>query len=259
MQHMPDKEFDNLFRDKFMDAEIEPSANLWANIEQQLTPKRKRSFPIYWMAAASVAVAITALLVFQKTEKIKLRGTSEVTNINKPTVADVIAVPTTGTTQVAETSTEPSTKSFANVTTKTEMAKVQNLQFVTPENKTEKNQEDLQPNGMIAHLPIKKIEIEPMNVVPKEAVVAADNSQTMMASAEVPQKLENVNAISETETATEKKGIRNVGDLVNFVVEKIDKRDKKLIRFNTDDDDNSSIIGINLGFVRLNQKNKNRN
>lgn len=81
----------------------------------------------------------------------------------------------------------------------------------------------------------------------------------MMASAEVPQRLDNVNTISETEIATEKKGIRNVGDLVNFVVEKIDKRDKKLIRFNTDDDDNSSIVGINLGFVRLNPKNKNRN
>lgn len=258
MQHMPDKEFDNLFRDKFMDAEIEPSANLWANIEQQLTPKRKRSFPIYWMAAASVAIAITALLVFQKTEKIKLYGPGEVA-INKPVATDVIAVPGEVTTQVAETSTEPSTKSFANATSKTNMPRVQNLQYGTPENKTEKNQEDLQPNNMIAHLPIKKIEIEPMNVVPKEAVATTDNSQTMIASAEVPQKLENVNSISETETATEKKGIRNVGDLVNFVVDKIDKRDKKLIRFNTDDDDNSSIIGINLGFVKLNQKNKNRN
>lgn len=259
MQHMPDKEFDNLFRDKFIDAEIEPSANLWANIESQLTPKRKRSFPIYWMAAASVAVAITALLVFQKTEKIKLRGTSEVASANKPATEDVIAVPSENIAQVAETSTMPSTKSFASATPKTEMAKVQNLQYGAPEKKIEKNQEDLQPNNMIAHLPIKKIEIEPMNVVPKETVVAADNNQTMIASAEVTQKLENANTISETEVATEKKGIRNVGDLVNFVVEKIDKRDKKLIRFNTDDDDNSSIIGINLGFVKLNSKNKNRN
>lgn len=256
MQHMPDKEFDNLFRDKFIDAEIEPSANLWANIESQLTPKRKRSFPIYWMAAASVAVAITALLVFQKTDKIKLRGTGEVAMTNQ-TTTDAIAVPTQ-VTQVAETTVEPNTKSFANATPKTEMQKVQNLQYITPQNKIEKNQEDLQPNEMIAHLPIKKIEIEPMNVVPKETA-AADNNQTMIASAEVPQKLENANAISETEVATEKKGIRNVGDLVNFVVEKIDKRDKKLIRFNTDDDDNSSIIGINLGFVKLNSKNKNRN
>ena len=85
MQHMPDKEFDQLFRDKFNDAEIAPSANLWANIEQQLEPKRKRTFPMYWMAAASIVVAITAMLVFQKTEKIQLRGTDAIADV---TVSD---------------------------------------------------------------------------------------------------------------------------------------------------------------------------
>lgn len=256
MQHMPDKEFDNLFKDKFRDAEIAPSANLWANIEQQLAPKRKRSFPVYWMAAASVTVAITALLVFQKTEKIRLRGVAAVA-ITGQTAAPI----TTGNTVIAEenlsNTANNSNKSFANAPVQT--MKVRTAENVLPENNLEKKENDLQPNAMIAHLPIKKIEIEPMNVVPKEAAVATENSQTMMASAEVPQRLENVNTISETEVATEKKGIRNVGDLVNFVVEKIDKRDKKLIRFNTDDDDNSSIIGINLGFVRLNPKNKNKN
>ena len=65
MQHMPDKDFDNLFRDKFMDAEIEPSVNLWAKIEDQLEPRRKRTLPIYWMAAASIVIAFTAILVFR--------------------------------------------------------------------------------------------------------------------------------------------------------------------------------------------------
>ena len=49
MQQMQDKEFDKLFKDRFEDAEIEPSANLWANIEHELAPKKKRVFPIYWM------------------------------------------------------------------------------------------------------------------------------------------------------------------------------------------------------------------
>jgi hypothetical protein len=57
--------------------------------------------------------------------------------------------------------------------------------------------------------------------------------------------------VIETET---KPSIRNIGDLVNLVVEKIDKRDKKLIRFATDDDDNSSLVGINIGFIKLNKK-----
>ena len=46
MHHMQDKEFDQLFKDKFDDAQIEPSANLWANIEAELVPKRKRVFPV---------------------------------------------------------------------------------------------------------------------------------------------------------------------------------------------------------------------
>lgn len=256
MQHMPDKEFDNLFRNKFSDAEIVPSADLWANIEQQLGPKRKRSIPIYWMAAASVAVAITALLVFQKTEKIRLRGTTEVATLGQ--TADPITA--AGTAIGEETMANTATNHvFANTQVKT--MKVRTAENVPAENNLQQKEGDLQPSAMIAHLPIKKIEIEPMNVVPKEAMAATptEQSQTMMASAEVPQQLGNMNTISETEFATEKKGIRNVGDLVNFVVDKIDKRDKKLIRFNTDDDDNSSIVGINLGFVRLNPKNKNKN
>lgn len=254
MQHMPDKEFDNLFRDKFMDAEIAPSADLWANIAQQIEPKRKRSFPVLWMAAASVAVAITALLVFQKTEKIQLRGASVATNVNANVATDEMAIASSETeTQVAAVTT----RNFASAPVKT--MKVSTAQNIVAENSSEKKEDDLQPNPMIAHLPIKKIEIEPMNVVPKETAVAVENTQSIvLASADVPQKIENENTISETEAATEKKGIRNVGDLVNFVVDKIDKRDKKLIRFNTDDDDNSSIVGINLGFVRFNPK-KNRN
>ena len=254
MQHMPDKEFDNLFKDRFMDAELAPSADLWANIAQQLEPKRKRNFPVYWMAAAGVAVAITALLVFQKTEKIQLRGVSMAAHVNVDKTDDAMAIANTETEVDA---TIANSKSFVSSPVKT--MRVSTAQNVATENNLEKKEDDLQPNPMIAHLPIKKIEIEPMNVVPKETAVAVENTQTVIASADVPQRMENANAIGETEAVTEKKGIRNVGDLVNFVVEKIDKRDKKLIRFNTDDDDNSSIVGINLGFVRFNPKSKNRN
>ena len=90
MQHMPDKDFDNLFRDKFIEAEIEPSANLWAKIEEQLEPKRKRTFPIYWMAAASIAVVFTAMMVFQKTDKIQLRPDEATTAITSPIVEQPI-------------------------------------------------------------------------------------------------------------------------------------------------------------------------
>lgn len=247
MQHMPDKEFDQLFRDKFSDAEIEPSANLWANIEQQITPKRKRTFPIYWMAAASIVVAITAMLVLQKTEKIQLRGAAAIADVtnadNKPEVLH-------------------ENNMSANLPTKTFVANENNVASTkvslinVSDNKGVKgnlknNEEPVQPMLADGRLPIKQQELKPLDVAPiKEATV---ESPIVYAQVVVEQDLDE-NAINENNV--EKKGIRNVGDLVNFVVDKVDKREKKLLRFNTDDDDNSSLVGINIGFLKFNKKDK---
>ena len=48
--------------------------------------------------------------------------------------------------------------------------------------------------------------------------------------------------------------IRNVGDLINFVVEKVDKREQKFLQFKSDDDDNSSLVAINIGPFKLNAR-----
>jgi hypothetical protein len=61
------------------------------------------------------------------------------------------------------------------------------------------------------------------------------------------------NAVNENDQV-EKKGIRNAGDLINFVVEKIDKREQKFLKFSTDEDDNSSLVGINIGFIKINSR-----
>lgn len=244
---MPDKEFDQLFRDKFSDAEIEPSANLWANIEQQLAPKRKRTFPIYWMAAASIAVVMTAMLVFQKTEKIQLHGTA--------TIADV-------TTTAVEHVVENNLNTTANLPIKTFVADENNMASkkvslinsadhkVVKEN-AKNIEETMQPILADTRLPIKQQEVRPLDVAPiKETIVESPIVYAQV----LPQEDLNENAISES--GVERKGIRNVGDIVNFVVDKVDKRDKKLLRFNTDDDDNSSIVGINIGFLKFNKKDK---
>lgn len=245
MQHMPDKDFDNLFRDKFMDAEIEPSANLWAKIEDQLEPKRKRTLPIYWMAAASVAVVFTATLVFQKSEKIQLHPDDVKVAITAP-----IEVPSTTEEIVA---TAPAQNeivvkhSFAST-------KVNTPVKVTPaisENNLQNNEVSMQPNETNVHLAIKRTEVKPIDVLP----VAPIEDPIVIAQVDPQQKVET-DVISELDHTTERKGIRNVGDLVNYVVDKVDKRDKKLVRFNTDDDDNSSIVGINIGFLKLNKKNR---
>lgn len=245
MQHMPDKDFDNLFRDKFMDAEIEPSANLWAKIEDQLEPKRKRTLPIYWMAAASIAVVVTATFVFQKTEKIQLHPDNVTVAVTNP-----VEVPATTEEIVATTPAQ------SNVVAKHSFASIKvnapvKLMNAISENNLQKNEVSMQPNEAVAHLDIKRAEARPIDVLP----VAPVESPIVIAQVDPQQKVET-DVINELDHATERKGIRNVGDLVNYVVDKVDKRDKKLVRFNTDDDDNSSIVGINIGFLKLNKKNR---
>lgn len=251
MQHMPDKEFDNLFRDRFKDAEIEPSANLWANIEQQLAPKRKRSIPVYWMAAATIAVAFTAMLAFQKTEKIQLHLDETTAKVNTPNVEETQDFAVTRTTEptfpVSETVVNKNRLVAAQVKTPSVKAVLVA--------KTEENQKNIQtamqPEVSDYRLAIKQAEVKPLDVLAvKEALV---ESPTMTAALVENPKFES-GIITETESSTERKGIRNVGDLVNFVVDKVDKREKKFLKFNTDDDDNSSIIGINIGFLKFNSK-----
>lgn len=247
MQHMPDKEFDQLFREQFMNAEIEPSANLWSKIEQQLEPKRKRAFPVYWMAAASVAVAFTAMMLFQQPEKIQLQGQPAVT------VEQQAALPVTSSEaeHTAMDSAVPAAKPVFAVTgiTARQLSPVKND---GAENIPANITLSMQPQEDFARLPIKQADPKPMDVLP---VTAAQTENPLMIAQVDPQRTES-NVISETDHVTERKGIRNVGDLVNYVVDKVDKRDKKLVRFNTDDDDNSSIVAINIGFLKLNKKDR---
>jgi hypothetical protein len=50
--------------------------------------------------------------------------------------------------------------------------------------------------------------------------------------------------------------IKSFGDLVNVVVAKVDKRKDKIIEFTDTDGDESTITGINLGFVSIKKEDK---
>lgn len=247
MQHMPDKDFDKLFKDSFMDAEIEPSADLWGNIAEQLEPKKKRLFPVMWMAAASVAVVASVLLFTQGGDKVYLQGAAVET-------AAVIPTAVTETVPVAVTE-EPTAVTTLPVTKSAHSGKKSSVQSVgVVENlETQKNIiASLQPSEKNERLEFKRAGVKPLDVTPVEEVIADNQTATVIAA--IPQKVEYTEEIEDVNN--NKKGIRNMGDLINYVVDKVDKRDKKIIKFDTDDDDNSSIIGLNIGFLKLNKKNK---
>lgn len=246
MQHIPDKDFDQLFKDKFKDAEVKPSLDLWTNIAPQTKPKRKSRFPLLWLAAASIALVLSAVLWSNRTEKMQL------------VAAAVKAKPTKQQLEVGEAIIEPQLEEAPEIPAavhqlsgaKTSTTKV----FVKTQAKVvdKIGSDTMQPAVDNNHLVIKKPTLD--QPVLKQISPTAVNEEVMYAQVET-----TTVAMEELEFADEsvsKKGIRNMGDLINYVVEKVDKRDKKLIKFDTDDDDNSTIIGLNIGFVKLNKRDK---
>ncbi len=248
MQHIPNSEWDNLFKNKFDNAEITPSANVWASIEAKLAPQKKRILPIYWWAAASVVLITTTLLVFTKTGKTDFNGLKHsptVASKNKPSkplskTDTLFTLKPDDKKQVIKiwaSAKKPKTKIDKNIIDKT-----------FKNNKLSKN-EAITPNLQIAYKPTKKIETNATDtlliasILPPQQAIAITQTDTT-----------SINKNTITQAKIPQKGIRNVGDLVNFLVNKVDKRAKKLIKFNTDEGGNSSIAAINIGFIQLNSK-----
>ncbi|WP_316818738.1 hypothetical protein [Pedobacter nyackensis] len=233
---MKDKEFDQLFKDKFEDLEVQPSAGLWNNIAAELKPVKKRAFPFYWAAAAVALMILSVVLIAPDQEKIRLQGTASTVNessaLTGPQVAALSSVKTVVENEVRTYKSTPL--------------------VIAPrldEAAAEKEFKAKQPK-LIATRPVVKADDIIIDPKPVEASVIGDNS-VVIAKAYVADDTNN-GVITEADPAVYK-GIRNVGDLVNYVVDKVDKRERKFLKFNTDED-NSSLIGINIGFIKLNSK-----
>lgn len=249
MQPIRDKDFDQLFKDAFADAEVTPSRDLWSNIESEIAPKKKRIIPIYWLSAAAVLlIATIGILVYQQ-QNTSSRGKQLASNtiekakpvVQEPVVKDSLA---------------------------TIVAPVENITPVLPVR--------AKAVSAIAKIKVKK-DVKPAVEQPR-IVTAPEMQKTIIAKVEEPKKDINtkieeailqpkeeiLTAVVATPVKTDdpvneneqsNKGIRNVGDVVNLIVNKMDKRKDKLIQFRTDDDD-SSLASINIGPFKIGKRNK---
>lgn len=233
---MQDKAFDQLFKDALAHAEVQPSAHLWNNLAKDLKePVARPRLPVYWMAAAAVAVVLLSVrLLMPGQEKIKLQGTALITGDkgNATVVAQNTALTEDAGGKVAEKSTPLVIAPRVN------------------EAAMEKDFLAMQPKEALIRHDVKRGQ----EVAEAKRPIVPDvtsSQDIVLAKVDVPE-VPDQNVPVENEEP-EHKGIRNFGDLVNYVVDKVDKREQKFLKFNTDDD-NSSLIGINIGFIRLNAK-----
>ncbi|RYE32709.1 MAG: hypothetical protein EOP42_09120 [Sphingobacteriaceae bacterium] len=246
-----DKELDDLFNSKLNDIEIEPNTNLWNNIAAELDqkPKKKSIVPVLRIAAGIIVILSAGLLFLQKNEpvnnqlvkktaKLELRkidpSKNQIKNLGDKNSMLLLSAKNKA---VKEASAKNKTKTFRTKTfiaakPKVEENIIQTLAQVKPENvkiNPSQTQVALVPDASISLKPQSETEIlQPVIVKPP-----------VLAAAIHPVKVKH-------------KRIRSIGDVVNLVMEKVDKREDKLIQFSdSDDGDESNVTGINLGIINL--------
>jgi len=259
---MQDNEFDDLFRAKLDNVEVEPSAEVWTNINAELDgKKRNRSILPMLSIAASVIILITAGILFipkRDNGTIKNQKPNNLAHINasssvvKPVNNPSVMAQVTNDAQVAAIQTAVNHMTRVHHAKSIEMPVIQKQQDAPTIAKVEPIKIDDQP--VLAVVSQKADESKkavvpdietPLSVKQSSAdPTAGSPSQPVLASAQIPV------STREVKPTVRKRGIHNIGDLVNLVVAKVDKRKDKVIEF-TDTDDESTITGVHIGALKI--------
>ncbi|MCZ4221708.1 hypothetical protein [Pedobacter rhodius] len=250
MQPIQDKDFDKLFATAFEDAEITPSRDLWSNIEKEIEPKKKRVIPIYWLSAAAVLlIATVGFLVYRQQEvKSKQFANKIEPKLVKPAVESLPVNDATKTLDVQTDKIEQTLPLSSNPVDA--IAKTKVKESVKP---VEKQKVVTAPEMQKQESMIAKVEVPKEDIKAKiDELVSKSNTETVIVSAAATIKADEV---AGDDNQGDNKGIRNVGDVVNLIVNKVDKRKDKFIQFRTDDDD-SSLSSINIGPFKFGKKKK---
>lgn len=277
MKVMSDKEFDKAFKSSFEDFEVEPTAKSWENISAQLNDKPKgKKFPIFWLsAAASVVIVLSiGISIYQKPadEIIKLRAkenpknnivdieqtSPQYSNNNKTAKVnnDVKVIEQGDKLLVANSSTQKNNVKRVGVnavaTEKINASEKNNLPDATISPKANVLSINNIETVIAETKPVRKPTVTEKIIAEEEArKVSSNNNQTALATNTNDENLNNEGA-----TGNRKLKIKSVGDLVNFVVAKVDKRDEKIIKISKTDESDNEITGINLGLFKFRKAEK---
>lgn len=254
--NMQDKEMDQLFRTKLDNYEIEPSANVWANISNELNqPAQRKSFVPLLRIAASILVLVSAGLFFLPKKQVvtnppkgnRLAQTPIVKpatpvqpGVNQQTTNPVAPVqPVQPKQQIAAVSHHTTVQQPAAISPKPEVdmvpqvnpANSQQLIAAVDNNKTAGTNHAM-PEGPIKLTPA---EDTPGFITKPANAITASNTP---------------DAGNDEQPPVKKRKAHGLGGFLNKVIAAVDKRDDKIIEF-TDTDEGDSVTGINLGILKM--------
>lgn len=238
---MQDNEFDAYFKANFIGAELDAPADMWAKIENGLPQKNQRNFRLLGMVATLAIAVCAGLLLLQKNHKIKLHGKENTTSSQVATdVGRKIK------------STKPAVDKPLGVSEGKGNAVVyKHNENQLVKNKSPKKIPAVQPSRANLHLPNKSVlamqKSDTINNITVKRVALA------MAAPDKNRPVLEIGNDAQTSVKTEKRNIDGIGDLVNYVVDKVDKRENKFIRFYSDGE-GTSLVSVNIGILKWNGK-----
>lgn len=274
MKAMLDNEFDKAFKSSFEDFEVEPSTNSWENIAAKLDEKPKgKKLPVFWLSAAASVVIVLGIGIslYQKPgdDIIRLRKkatpnnevlsneqNNELYSKNTPSINNDVIV--SGDDKIDNTQSN-----VINNEAKTANIKSVKKQVIKPSEKNIIPDATITPNENVlviknveeviaATKPVRKPTVTEKMIAAEEAKkVSLNNNQTALAINNT-----DVTPSDEGAQSERKLKIKSVGDLVNFVVAKVDKRDEKIIKIGKTEESDTEITGINLGLFKFRKAEK---
>lgn len=231
---MSDKEFDSLFQEKLYSFEAEPSDAVWKGIAEQLSPaKKKKAFPVLWLAAASIAIMVSfGLWLSAHKEPIKLTGTAG---------ADVITP-----------KMEAPEKSILNNRVQVEPIPVASskVKEATSEVILARKMEPIKSIAAPVNQQAVIEKIKPDLVIEEKRRAMEEEIIDKPVLAIVSEPGTDGN---ENELHAKQRRVNTVGSLVNFVVSKVDKRKDKIIQFE-EGNEGTMVSGLNLGLLKYQAK-----
>jgi hypothetical protein len=241
---MQDKEIDQLFRSELYDHAAEPGDRVWSKVASALNNKKsKRAYGFYMRIAASVLIVLVAGIYF--IPQVKVKGSKPLkTNFTKNNTAKKVIIAADGKPEIVDNGnsrrkyTASLIKTKASNRIKTSVSEDKVVQQQVPEVLTEERSNEV----LVAVVPDTETPFSTKPEVDEEVIFKTTANLTASLPVQTSKPLVN---------AVRRRRINSLGDLINVVVSKVDKRKDKIIEFTNKEGDEATVTGINLGFIKI--------
>jgi hypothetical protein len=241
---MQDKEIDQLFRSELYDHAVEPGNLVWSNVSTALNNKRsKKTYSFYLRIAASVLILLVAGIYF--IPRVKVKGSKPLkTAFAKNNTVKKVIIAADSKPEIIDNDnrTKKYTASLIKIKAsnriKTSISEDKVVQQQVPKVLAEERSNEV----LVAVVPDTETPFSTKPEVDEEVIFKTTANLTASLPVQTSKPLAN---------AIRRRRINSLGDLINVVVSKVDKRKDKIIEFTNKEGDEATVTGINLGFIKI--------